>query len=82
MSEELVCRDCGLPKANATELCDTFVRSDELGAPQPASPPAKPAPADALALLKCWVEWSCGQQGQSPFHDTRAFLSTAQGEGA
>lgn len=25
-------------------------------------------------LLARWVEWSCGQQGPSPFHDTRTAL--------
>lgn len=31
---------------------------------------------DAVALLKRWAEWSCGQKGLSPFHDTRAFLAS------
>ncbi|WDA37821.1 hypothetical protein [Sphingobium sp. YC-XJ3] len=30
--------------------------------------------AQYRTLLARWVEWSCGQQGPSPFHDTRTAL--------
>lgn len=29
-------------------------------------------------LLERWVEWSCGQRGQSPFQDTRAAIQGAK----
>lgn len=45
-ADELVCRDCGMPKDTATALCDTFVRSDELGGVTPKQPSPTPASED------------------------------------
>lgn len=31
---------------------------------------------EAVKLLECWKVWSCGQNGQSPFFETKEWLSS------
>lgn len=77
------CDDSGYIRENGRqEFCDCICGHDAMDQAEGVGLHAlsKPTPVEAglreaLDLLKRWKDWSCGQVGLSPFHETRSFLS-------